>query len=176
MKKEIDSSPFIINEEVAKEIDRWLAKYPSDQKRSAVVPTLLFVQKQNGGWLSEAAMNTVADYLELPRVWVYEVATFYDMYNLKPIGKHKIGICQNVSCFLRGSDGIAACIKNRLGIDFNETTPDGLFTLKSVECMAACGGAPMCQIDDHEYHENLTQEKMLAIIDELEMELKTDAS
>ena len=168
MKKDIDSSSFVISEEVKKEIDRWLVKYPSNQKRSAIVPILLFVQKQNDGWLSKAAMDTVADYLELPRVWAYEVATFYDMYNLKPIGKHKIGICQNISCFLRGSDEIVACIKERLGINFNETTPDSLFTLKSVECMAACGGAPMCQIDDHEYHEHLTPEKILAIIDKLE--------
>ncbi|WP_100622721.1 NADH-quinone oxidoreductase subunit NuoE [Candidatus Coxiella mudrowiae] len=175
MKKEINSS-IVISDEVAKEIDRWLVKYPSDQKRSAIIPALLFVQKQNGGWLSEAAINAAADYLELSRVWAYEVATFYDMYNLKPIGKHKIGICQNVSCFLRGSDEIVAGVKKRLGIDFNETTPDGLFTLKSVECMAACGGAPMCQIDDHKSYENLTPEKMLAIIDKLEQESKTNAS
>lgn len=175
MKKAI-TFPFVISDTVSKEIDRWLVKYPSNQKRSAVIPALLFVQKQNGGWLSEAAINAVADYLELPHVWVYEVATFYDMYNLKPVGKHKIGICQNVSCFLRGSDQIVAGVKKRLGIDFNETTPDGLFTLKSVECMAACGGAPMCQIDDREYYENLTLEKMLAIIDELEEESKTNDS
>lgn len=167
---------FAIDESVAKEIDHWLTKYPVDQKRSVVVPALLFVQKQNGGWLSEAAMNALADYLELPRIWVYEVATFYDMYNLKPIGKHKISVCENVSCFLMGSDEIVDCLKKRLGINFNETTPDGLFTLKSVECLAACGGAPMCQIDDQEYHENLTPEKMLAIIDKLEQESKTNAS
>ncbi|AAO90941.1 NADH-quinone oxidoreductase subunit NuoE [Coxiella burnetii] len=166
---------FILDEVVIKEIDRWLAKYPTDQKRSAVVPALLFVQKQNNGWLSKAAMNALADYLQLPRIWVYEVATFYDMYNLKPMGKHKISICQNVPCFLRGSDEIVACVKERLGIDFDETTSDGLFTLKSVECMAACGGAPMCQIDDQEYHENLTPEKMIAIIDKLERESKTNA-
>ncbi|MFW0079145.1 MAG: NADH-quinone oxidoreductase subunit NuoE [Coxiella endosymbiont of Haemaphysalis qinghaiensis] len=167
MNKEINSSSFFISKEVEKEINCWLAKYPSNQKRSAIVPALLFVQKQNGGWLSESAMNAVADYLELPRVWAYEVATFYDMYNLKPIGKYKIGICQNVSCFLRGSDEIVICVKKRLGIDFNETTPDGLFTLKSIECMAACGGAPICQIDDREYYENLTPEKILSIIDKL---------
>ena len=120
-------------------------------------------------------MNAVADYLGLPRVWIYEVATFYDLYNLEPIGKHKIGICQNVSCFLMGSDVIVNCVKKRLLIDFNETTTDGLFTLKSVECMAACGGAPMCQIDDQRYHENLTPEKILTIIDKLEQESKTNA-
>lgn len=175
MKKKINSS-IIISGEVAKEIDCWLLKYPSNQKRSAIIPALLFVQKENGGWLSEPAINAVADYLELPRVWAYEVATFYDMYNLKPIGKHKIGICQNVSCFLRGSDEIVSSVKKRLGINFNQTTPDGLFTLKSLECMAACGGAPMCQIDNYKFYENLTPEKMLSLIDKLEQESKTNAS
>lgn len=120
-------------------------------------------------------MNALADYLKLPRMWVYEVATFYDMYNLKPIGRHKISICQNISCFLRGSDEIVACVKKRLGISFNETTADGVFTLKSVECMAACGGAPMCQIDDQEYHEHLTPEKIIIIINKLEKESKINA-
>lgn len=166
---------FAIDASVAKEIDRWVTKYPPEQKRSVVVPALIFVQKQNKGWLSEAAMNAVADYLGLPRVWIYEVATFYDLYNLKPIGKHKISICQNVSCFLMGSDAIVDCVTKRLGINFNETTADGLFTLKSVACMAACGGAPMCQIDNQKYHENLTPEKILTIIDKLEWESKTNA-
>ncbi|QTS83671.1 NADH-quinone oxidoreductase subunit NuoE [Coxiella endosymbiont of Amblyomma nuttalli] len=166
---------FKIDALVAKEIDRWVTKYPPAQKRSAVVPALMFVQKQNMGWLSKAAMNAVADYLKLPRVWIYEVATFYDLYNLKPIGKHKISICQSVSCFLMESDVIVDCVKKRLLIDFDETTADGLFTLKSVECMAACGGAPMCQIDDQKYHENLTPEKILTIIDGLERESKINA-
>lgn len=171
-----ESEQFILSGAVKKEIDRWLAKYPVDQKRSTVVPALLFVQKQNKGWLSNAAMNALADYLGLPRIWIYEVATFYDMYNLNPIGRHKISICQNVSCFLRGSDEIVTCVKKHLDIGFNETTIDGLFTLKSVECMAACGGAPMCQIDDREYYENLTPEKMIAIIDRLKRESKVDAN
>lgn len=166
---------FEIDATVAKEIDQWISKYPPEQKRSAVIPALTFVQRQNKGWLSKAAMNAVADYLGLPRVWIYEVATFYDLYHLKPIGKHKISICQNVSCFLMGSDTIVDCVKKRLLIDFNETTADGLFTLKSAECMAACGGAPMCQIDDQKYHENLTPEKILIIIDKLERESKTNA-
>ena len=170
-----ESDQFILSGAVKKEIDRWLTKYPSDQKRSAVVSALLFVQKQNKGWLSSTAMNAIADYLGLPRIWVYEVATFYDMYNLSPIGRHKISICQNVSCFLRGSDEIVACVKKCLGIGFNETTVDGLFTLKGVECMAACGGAPMCQIDDREYYENLTPDKMITIIDKLKYESKVDA-
>lgn len=166
---------FEIDISVAKEIDRWIDKYPPGKKRSAVIPALVFVQKQNKGWLSKTAMNAVADYLGLPRVWIYEVATFYDLYNLKPIGKHKISICQNVSCFLMGSDSIVDCVKKRLRIDFNETTADGLFTLKSVECMAACGGAPMCQIDGQKYYENLTPKKILTIINKLEQESKTNA-
>ena len=112
-------------------------------------------------------MNAVADYLKIPHIEAYEVATFYDMYNLKPIGKHKICVCTNISCMLRGSDKIIDYLKNRLKIDVNETTADGKFTLREVECLAACCGAPMCQIDDKKYHENLTPEKMGEILDEL---------
>ncbi len=167
---------FTIADSVKKEIDRWLLKYPPEQKRSTVVTALLLVQKQNQGWLSEPAMNAVADYLEIPRIAVYEVATFYDLYNLKPVGKHKISLCTNVSCFLMGADEIAECLKKRLGIQFGETTSDGKFTLKSVECMAACGGAPMCQVNDQRYYENLTPKKMLDLIERLEGETNTDAA
>ncbi|AJC50272.1 NADH-quinone oxidoreductase subunit NuoE family protein [Coxiella endosymbiont of Amblyomma americanum] len=176
MKKENNPILSIVGEVINNEIDCWIAKYPSDQKRSAIVPVLLFLQKQNGGWLSEVLMNAASDYLQLPKIWIYEVVTFYDMFNLKPIGKHKIGICQNLSCFLRGSDIIASCIKKRLSIDFDETTPDGLFTLKSVECLAACGGAPVCQVNDREYHENLTPEKILLIIETLKNESKINTA
>jgi NADH-quinone oxidoreductase subunit E len=161
---------FEISDSVKKEIDRWLQKYPENQKRSAVVAALLLVQNQNGGWLSEAAMKAVAEYLSLDNIEVFEVATFYDMYNLQPIGKNKIAVCTNVSCMLMGSDDILACIKKRLGIAPNETTADGKFTLFETECMAACGGAPMCQINDREYHEKLTPESMEALIDKLEKE------
>ena len=166
----MSSSVFIINDENKKKIDHWLTKYPPEQKRSAVVPALLFVQEQNKGWLSEAAMDSVADYLDLPRIAVYEVATFYDMYELKSVGKNKISICTNLSCMLRGSDEIVACLKERLGVDLGETTSDRKFTLREVECLAACGGAPMCQVNDRQYYENLTPEKMLSIIDQLEKE------
>jgi NADH-quinone oxidoreductase subunit E len=164
--KEIEEK-FVISDPVKQEIDRWCLKYPKEHKRSVVVPALLFVQKQNNGWLSDAAMEALATYLDLPPIMVYEVATFYDMYNLTPIGKHKISVCVNVSCFLSGSDAIVDCLKKRLGVGLNETTKDGLFTLRGVECMAACGGAPMCQIDDEAYHEHLTPEKMLALVDQL---------
>jgi len=161
---------FAINDDIKKKIDHWLTKYPPDKKRSAVVPALLYVQEQNEGWLSDMSMDAVAEYLEQPRIVVYEVATFYDMFELKPIGKNKINICTNLSCMLRGSDEIVACLEERLGIGLGETTKDRQFTLRESECMAACGGAPMCQVNDREYHENLTPEKMLAIIDQLEQE------
>jgi NADH-quinone oxidoreductase subunit E len=161
---------FIIDPGIQKKIDYWLTKYPPEQRRSAVVPALLYVQEQNNGWLSQAAMEAVAAYLRITPVEVFEVATFYDMYELKPRGRHKIGICTNISCLLRGAEDIADCAKQRLGINFGESTPDGLFALRELECMAACGGAPMCQIDDREYHENLTPEKMLTLIDRLAQE------
>lgn len=158
---------FILSDASKQHIDRWLLKYPPEQKQSAVVEALFVAQAQNGYWLSEAAMNAVAEYLELPPIVVYEAATFYDLFNLKPIGKHKIAVCTNVSCMLRGSEEIVACLKKRLGIEVGETTEDGLFTLREVECMAACANAPMCQIDDKAYHENLTPQKTLALIDEI---------
>lgn len=161
------SDKFIIPDSITKEIDRWLSKYPTNQKRSAVVPALLLVQKQNGGWIDPSVMEAVAEYLGLQTIEVFEVATFYDMFNLKPIGKYKISLCTNLSCMLMGSKAIVDCLKKRLGIGLGETTSDGLFTLKEVECMAACGGAPMCQVNDQEYHEQLTPEKMLALIDQL---------
>lgn len=166
---------FVLADAVTKEIDRWIEKYPPEQKKSALVKALLLAQDQNGGWLSDAAMNAVADYLEVPHIVAYEAATFYDMYNLKPIGKNKISVCTNVSCMLRGSDDIIDCLKERLKINVGETTPDGLFTITEVECMAACAGAPMCQVNDKDYHENLTPQKMSALIDQLAQEAKTNA-
>ncbi|OGO94519.1 MAG: NADH dehydrogenase [Coxiella sp. RIFCSPHIGHO2_12_FULL_42_15] len=158
---------FILSDQSKQHIDHWLQKYPPEQKQSAVVEALFVAQEQNGYWLSEAAMNAVAEYLALPPIVVYEAATFYDLFNLKPIGKHKIAVCTNVSCMLRGSEDIVACLEKRLGIHLGETTEDGLFTLKEVECMAACANAPMCQIDDKTYHVDLTPQKMVALVDEI---------
>jgi NADH-quinone oxidoreductase subunit E len=157
-----------INPKTQAEIEQWLKKYPKDKKQSAVLQALMFVQRDNGGWLSEAHLNAVADYLELPRIAVYEVATFYDMYDLKPVGKNKIDVCTNISCKLCGCDKIVSHIEKRLGIKIGETTADGRFSLKGVECLAACVGAPMMQVNDHEYHEKLTPEKVDAILDRLE--------
>jgi len=158
---------FELSDNTKKQIDYWLKKYPADQRRSAVVASLLLAQEQNDGHLSEAAMKAVSDYLKISPIEVYEVATFYDQYNLKPIGKHKICVCTNISCMLRGSERIVNYLEDRLKIKMGETTSDGKFTLQEVECMAACGGAPMCQVDDKNYHENLTPEKMGRLLDDL---------
>lgn len=148
-------------------IDRWLVRYPADQKRSGVMQALTIVQEENGGWLTESLMNAVADYLGMPAIAVYEVATFYTMYNLKPVGRHIINVCTNISCMLNGSQKIVDHLKKRLEVNCNETTPDGKFTLREVECLAACASAPMFQINK-KYYENLTPEKVDAIIEELE--------
>jgi NADH-quinone oxidoreductase subunit E len=157
----------LISAESRAEIDRWIAKYPPDRKQSAVMAALRIVQEQHGGWLTTELMDAVAVYLEMPAIAVYEVATFYSMYELTPVGRHKICICTNVSCMLRGSDKIVAHLKQKLGIGFGETTTDGKFTLKEVECLAACGGAPMIQIG-RTYYENLTPEKVDEILAKLD--------
>lgn len=148
-------------------IDHWLAKYPAEQKISAVIPALTIVQDENGGWITRELMDAVAVYLSLPSIAVYEVATFYTMFELKPVGTHKISVCTNISCMLRGSDKIVAHLHQKLGIRPGETTTDGKFTVKEVECLAACGGAPMFMIGK-DYHENLTPEKVDAILAALE--------
>ena len=147
-------------------IDHWVKKFPVDKKRSAVLAALTATQKQNGGWLTAELMNAVATYLEIPECWAYEVATFYDMYDLEPVGKHKIRVCTNVSCMLRGCDKIVDHLKTRLGVEWGETTKDGLFTLKESECLAACSNAPMLQVGV-DYHVDLTPEKVDKILDDL---------
>jgi len=157
----------LLSEESRTAIDRWIAKYPPDQKQSAVMAALTIVQDANGGWLTTELMDAVADYLKMPAIAVYEVATFYSMYELKPVGRHKICVCTNVSCMLCGSDEMVKHLKNKLGIGFGETTPDNKFTLKEVECLGACVGAPMMQIG-REYHENLTPTKIDEILETLD--------
>lgn len=153
----------LFNADVRAEIGVWLAKYPESQSQSALIPTLHIVQAANEGWLSEAAMDAVAVYLDLPKIAVYEVATFYTMFELSPVGKHKINVCTNISCQLNGSDEVVAHLKNKLGVSWGETTADGNITLKEVECLGACCGAPMMQVD-RDYHETLTPEKIDAIL------------
>ena len=134
--------------------DSFIAKYPEGWQASAVMPILDLAQRQNGGWLPKAAMDTVAGMLDMAPIRVYEVATFYTMYNLKPVGKHHVQVCTNLPCWLRGSDAVVDACRRKLGIDFGMTTEDGMFTLSEVECLGACVNAPMMQIGD-DYYEDL---------------------
>lgn len=142
-----------------------IARYPEGKQKSALLPVLHLAQEEFGGWLDVPVMDYVAELLDITPIEVYEVATFYSMYNLKPVGKFLFEVCQTGPCMLRGSDDIINHVKSKLGINVNETTPDGLFTLKTVECLGACGYAPMMQLGKN-YRENLTAEKVDAIIDE----------
>jgi NADH-quinone oxidoreductase subunit E len=160
----IEANKRILSSTVREQIDRWLLRYPPEQKRSGVLQALRIVQEENGGWLTTELMDAVAEYLGIEKVAVYEVATFYSLYHLKPVGKHVIYFCRNISCMLRGADVLFAHLKNRLGINLNETTSDGKFTLREAECLGACIAAPACQIDK-QYHENLTPEKIDEMLD-----------
>ncbi len=158
----------LLSAEVRREIDHWLAKFPSSGRRSAVIPALHAVQDANDGYLTEDLMDAVADYIDMPRTAVYEVATFYTMFDLKPVGRHKVNICTNIACWLMGSDDIVSHCERRLGIGLGETTPDNRITLKiEEECLAACTGGPMMVVDGH-YHTHLTPEKVDEILDKLE--------
>jgi len=158
----------LLSAHAREEIDRWLAKYPLDRKQSAVLAALREVQHENGGYLTLPLMDAVADYLQMPSVAVYEVASFYSMFELKPVGRHSISVCTNVSCMLRGADDIVRHLESRLGIQTGQSTPDGRFFLKrEEECLAACCGAPMMMVD-HVYYENLTLNRVDAILDEME--------
>ncbi len=157
----------VLSADTRSHIDHWVAKFPPDRKRSAVIQGLMAAQEQNGGWLSDDLIVAVARYLEVPDVWAYEVASFYSMFSRKPVGRHKISICTNISCMLRGSEQIVAHIEKRLGTTLGGTSEDGRVTLiVEEECLAACCGAPMMVVDGH-YHENLTPEKCDEILDSL---------
>ena len=143
-----------------------LAKYPAGREASAVMPLLSLAQRQSGGWLSQGAMDTVATMTGLPAIRVYEVATFYTMYNLKPVGKNHVQVCTNIACMLKGSDEIVKVCKKRLGLAFGETSSDGNFTLSEVECLGACVNAPMMQIND-DFYEDLTSETAEAVLQKL---------
>lgn len=152
------------SEEKLKKVSEIIARYPEGKQKSALLPVLHLAQEQFG-WLSAETMDYVAALLSLEPVEVYEVATFYSMYNLKPVGKYLFEVCQTGPCMINGSDDIIAYIGERLGIKPGETTADGLFTLKTVECLGACGYAPMMQLGKH-YREHLTKDKVDAIIEE----------
>ncbi|MDE3237123.1 MAG: NAD(P)H-dependent oxidoreductase subunit E [Bacteroidota bacterium] len=153
------------NEQQLAEFNRLVARYPEGKQKSALLPVLHLAQESFGGWLSAETMDYVAELLKIKPIEVYEVATFYSMYNLKPIGKYMFEVCQTGPCMLRGSDDIIQYIQDKLGIKPGETTADGMFTLKTVECLGACGYAPMMQMGKH-YREHLTREKVDAIIEE----------
>ena len=163
----LDSKIQLISDQSRAEIDRWIKKYPEEQKRSAVMAALRIVQDQNNGYLTNDLMDAVAEYLDMPSIAVYEVATFYSMYELEPVGRHKICICTNISCMLCGSDNIVEHLTKQLGIKLGQTTPDGRFTLKEVECLGACVDAPMFQIGDT-YYGNLSADKIDKILEGLD--------
>jgi NADH-quinone oxidoreductase subunit E len=155
----------VLPDDVLAKIDKHIAKFPTEQKRSAVIGALTVVQHYNKGHLTVPLMDEVADYLDIPQIAVYEVASFYSMFETRPVGLNSISVCTNVSCLLRGADGILRHIENRLGIKVGESSEDGKFYLKQEEeCLAACCGAPMMQIN-HKYYENLTPEKVDEILD-----------
>ena len=150
------------------EIDRWTARFPEGRQRSAVIAALHAVQHENNGYLTREAMESVAEYLDLPAIQVFEVAAFYSMFETKPVGRCSISVCTNISCMLCGGEKILAHIEKRLGIRVGESTPDGKFYLKKEEeCLAACTGAPMMMVD-HKYYEHLTPEKVDEILEGLE--------
>ena len=154
------------NESIAK-IDYELTKYPADKRQAAVMSALRIVQTERG-WLSKESITEVAEYLRIPEIAAMEVATFYNMYDLQPVGKYKISICTNISCMLRDSDSIVNHLQTKLGVGFNEVTADGKFCLKEGECMGACGGAPLFIVNNHTMHEFLTVDKVDAILEALE--------
>ena len=157
----------VLTSETIKEIDHWMGKFPNGKQRSAIIGALHAGQHQNHGFLTSELMDAVAEYLDVPRIQVYEVASFYSMFQTKKVGKHEISICTNISCMLRGSDEILSYVEERLGINVGESTPDGkIFLKKEEECLAACTGAPMMMVD-HAYIEDLDIKKVDEVIDNL---------
>ena len=156
----------VLSEHTRQEIDHWVAKFPPGRQRSATIAALRAAQEQNDGFLTAQLMDAVAAYLGLPPIQVYEVASFYSMFETSPCGRHHISVCTNISCMLRGGEAILEHVERRLGVKVGESTPDGRFYLKrEEECLAACNGAPMMMVD-HVYFENLTPEKVDRILDE----------
>ena len=156
----------MLSAESLKKIDREIAKYPAEQKKSAVMSALIIAQDEKG-WLSTETMDAVANYLEMPPVAVYEVATFYSMYNLQPTGKYKLTLCTCLPCGLQGALAAADHLREKLGIDFTETTPDGRFTLKEGECMGACAMAPVLLVNNKKMHDYMSNDKLDQLIGEL---------
>lgn len=156
----------MLSKEAIEKIEYELTKYPADQRKAAVMSALRIVQMERG-WLSKESITEVAEYLRIPEIAAMEVATFYNMYDLQPVGKYKITVCTNISCMLRDADVIVDHLQQKLGVGFNEVTPDGKFCLKEGECMGCCGGAPLLHINNAQMHEFLTPEKVDEILKEL---------
>lgn len=163
-----ESGIALLNAHTREEIDGWIARFPPEHRRSAVLQALIAAQHQNEGYLTTTLMDAVAEYLELPPIQVYEVATFYSMFETRPVARHNVAICTNISCMLMGSDTIVEHVEKKLGIKIGESTEDGRIYLKcEEECLAACAGGPMMQVD-HVYHTELTPEKVDEILDALD--------
>jgi NADH-quinone oxidoreductase subunit E len=157
----------VLSEHTRQELDHWIAKFPPGRQRSACIAGLRAAQEQNHGFLTSELMDAVAAYLKLPPIQVYEVASFYSMFETHPCGRHHVSICTNISCYLNGGDELVAHAERKLGIKTNQSTADGrIFLKREEECLAACTGAPMMMVD-HDFHENLTPEKLDAILDAL---------
>ncbi len=158
----------LLSDHAKEVIEQWKSRFPEGRERSAVISALHTAQHENDGYLTAELMNAVADYLNLPTIQVYEVATFYSMFQTKPVGRHNVAICTNVSCMLRGSDEIVEHVEGKLGVKIGESTGDGRIYLKrEEECLAACCGAPMMMVD-HKYYENLTTDQVDEILDGLD--------
>lgn len=156
----------ILSAKALKDIDHWIKKYPEEQRQSAVMAALRIAQDENDGHLTTDIMDSVADYLEMPKIAVYEVASFYSMYEHEPVGKFKICVCNSISCLINGSEGIISYLEDKLGVKVGEVTKDGRFSIKEVECLGACTGAPMFMINK-QYYENLSPEKVDKILQNL---------
>lgn len=164
----VNSNKNLLSAHAKEEIDRWIKKYPEGKQQSAVLAALREVQHENKGFLTTELMDAVADYLDMAKIAVYEVASFYSMLETKPVARHSISVCTNISCMLNGSDDIVKSLEEKLGINTGESTEDGRCYLKQEEeCLAACCGGPMMMVD-HIYYENLTPEKAIEIIEELD--------
>ncbi len=162
-----DTKTALLTAHTREEIDGWVARFPEDKKRSAVLQSLYAAQHQNEGFLTNELMDAVAEYLDLPPMYVYEVASFYSIFETRPVARNNVAICTNISCMLMGSDDIVEYVENKLGIKMGESTEDGRIYLKcEEECLAACAGGPMMQVN-HVYHVNLTPEKVDEILDGL---------
>ncbi|MDH3916201.1 MAG: NAD(P)H-dependent oxidoreductase subunit E [Chromatiales bacterium] len=160
--------PAVLPEHVREELDRWIPQFPEGRQRSAIIAGLRAAQHENDGFLTPQLMDAVADYLDLPPIQVYEIATFYSMFETRPVGRHSVSVCTNVACMLRGAEKIVAHIEQRLGIKTGQSTSDGrIFLKQEEECLAACCGAPMMMVD-HKYFENLTLQDVDEILDGLE--------